>query len=103
MHGGRLKGDMGMNELLRISFKKMGYDYDHLTDISKSRYGPGYLFKGETELCLALKDIRLHVRPASHDGINVVLLKSVTVVRDRLVQAHAKPQQRQTRKQNRPG
>lgn len=47
-----------MNELLRISFKKMGYDYDHLTDISKSRYGPGYLFKGETELCLALKDIR---------------------------------------------
>lgn len=47
-----------MNELIRISFGKMGYDYDFLTAISKPEYGPGYVFKGEAEICLALRDLR---------------------------------------------
>lgn len=47
-----------MNPLLQISFHKMGYDYDFLTDINRPKYGDDYLFHGEADICLALKELR---------------------------------------------
>lgn len=47
-----------MNELLRISFGRLNYDYAFLTDMCRNRYGPDYLFMGEAEICLALKRLR---------------------------------------------
>ena len=46
-----------MNRLLKMSFDKMGYTYDFLTDIHKPKFAGKYLFQDEDKLVLALKDI----------------------------------------------
>ncbi len=56
-----------MNRLLNISFKKLGYDYDFLTNIHKNLYDGGFLFEDEGKIVLALKQIR-------SDGGRIVIL-----------------------------
>lgn len=47
-----------MNELLRLGFGRLGYDYDFLTRINRSVYHDKYLFRGEGDICLKLRALK---------------------------------------------